>query len=103
MAARTGAREVTAAMARHLDQEIAALAEALVYRLRNRGDGPGQYATDDELFAREYAAVITGRGWRPTEARRAGWQDTPTGNGKPPEDVRRELEALRARLAGTEE
>ena len=89
-------------MADHLDRELTALAEALVWRLRNRGDGPGQYATDDELFAREYTAVITGRGWRPTEARRADWQDMPTGNGKPPEDVQRELEALRARLTGTE-
>ena len=101
MAARTACGpEVTAAMARHLDQERADLAEALVWRLRNRGDGPGQYATDDELFAREYTAVITGRGWRPTEARRADWQDTPTGGGKPPEGL---LDGLRARLTRTGE
>lgn len=101
MAARTvRGPGVTAAMARHLDQEIADLAEALVYRLRNRGDGPGQYATDDELFAREYAAVITGRGWRPTEARRADWQHMAAGGGRPPEGL---LDDLRARLTGTGE
>jgi hypothetical protein len=87
-------------MTEHLDQETAALAEALVYRLRNRGDGEGQYATDDELFAREFTAAALGRGWRPTEARRVGWRDLATGSGEPPEDVRRELDGLRARWSG---
>jgi hypothetical protein len=89
-------------MSEHLDQETAALAEALVYRLRNRGDGEGQYATDDEVFAREFVVAALGRGWRPTEARRVGWRDMATGSGEPPEDVRRELDGLRARLSGKE-
>jgi hypothetical protein len=83
-----------------LDHEITQLTEALVYRLRNRGDDEGQYATDPELFAKEFTAALLGRGWRPTEARRVDWRDMATGSGEPPEDVRRELDGLRARLSG---
>jgi hypothetical protein len=31
-----------------------------------------------------------------------GWRDMATGSGEPPEDVRRELDGLRARLSGKE-
>jgi len=41
---------------------------ALVHRLRNRGDGEGQYATDDEFFAAEFIAALRVRGWRPVLA-----------------------------------
>ena len=51
-----------------LDTETRAAVDALVYRLRNRGDDQGQFATDDELFAAEYVTVMKSRGWRPVLA-----------------------------------
>jgi len=44
------------------DTETRAAVEALVYRLRNRGDA------DDEPFAQEYVAALKARGWRPVLA-----------------------------------
>jgi hypothetical protein len=85
-----------------LDHEIDALAEALLFRLGNRGDAPGQYPADDAVFAQEFMTVLLGRGWRPTEARRVDVKDLPRGDGTPPEDVRQELDELRARLAARE-
>jgi len=46
-----------------LDSETRAAIDALVFRLKNRGDA------DDEPFAAEFIAALRGRGWRPTEAR----------------------------------
>lgn len=48
-----------------LDAETRAAVAALVHRLRNRGDGPGQFAADDELFASEFVTAMTSRGWYP--------------------------------------
>lgn len=41
---------------------------ALVHRLKNRGEGENQYATDPDVFAAEYIASLRGRGWRPVLA-----------------------------------
>jgi hypothetical protein len=75
------------------DHETAAAVAALVWRLRNRNHA------DDEPFAQEVITMLLGRGWRPTQARRADWRDLPKGDGMPPEDIRQELDELRARLA----
>jgi len=45
------------------DAETRAAIDALVHRLRNKGDA------DDEPFAAEFIAALRGRGWRPTMAR----------------------------------
>lgn len=45
-----------------IDRETRLAVEALVYRLRNRGDA------DDEPFAAEFIAALKARGWRPTAA-----------------------------------
>jgi hypothetical protein len=52
------------------DNETRAAIDALVYRLRNRGDA------DDEPFAQEYLAALKARGWRPVLAvpPGAGWR-----------------------------
>jgi hypothetical protein len=72
--------------AREPGNETAAAVEALVYRLRNRGDGEGQFATDDEFFAAEFIAAIRGRGWRPVLALvpAADWR-TASGNARVPD------------------
>jgi hypothetical protein len=44
------------------DAETRAAVDALVYRLRNRGDA------DDEPFAQEFIAALKARGWRPVLA-----------------------------------
>jgi hypothetical protein len=44
------------------DNETRAAVEALVYRLRNRGDA------DDEPFAQEFITALKARGWRPVLA-----------------------------------
>lgn len=55
-----------------LDAETRAAIDALVFRLKNRGD------SDDEPFAAEFIAALRGRGWRPTEARAApDWRRAP--------------------------
>jgi hypothetical protein len=77
---------------------------ALVHRLKNRGDGPGQYALDDEPFAGEYVTALIGYGWRLVGVLQEGRKD-PTGTGLPEseealtrlEQTRRELEEVRAR------
>ena len=46
-----------------LESETRAAIDALVHRLKNRGDA------DDEPFAAEFIAALKGRGWRPTNAR----------------------------------
>ena len=88
------------------DRESATAADALVYRLRNRGDGDGQFATDDQLFAREYVTAMRGRGWRPTEARTPwDYRNPPHGDGPPAseetaarlEETRRSLDEIIAR------
>lgn len=48
-----------------LDTETRAAVSALVHRLRNRGDGEGQFSDDDELLAAEFVAAMTSRGWYP--------------------------------------
>lgn len=86
-----------------LDHQTATLTEALVYRLRNRGSGPGQYATDDDVFAREFIAAALGHGWRPTEAGRVDWRDLPAGDGLPSgTEARAAVDAVRAQLAARE-
>lgn len=72
---------------------------ALVYRMRNRGDGDNQYAVDDEVFAAEYITGLLGNGWRPVEAL-APWdyRNVPHGAGLPStEESRAEVDALRAK------
>lgn len=93
-------------MTADLDHATSDAVEALVYRLRNRGDDEGQYATDPEVFAREFMAAMRGRGWRPVEAL-APWESRggSAGSGLPEseetstrvEQTRRELDAIRAR------
>lgn len=84
-----------------LDAETRAAVDALVHRLRNRGDA------DDEPFAAEFIAALKGRGWRPTNARPApDWHQRPAGHrGTPPGAIAKliagDLEAARAEL-GTE-
>lgn len=51
-----------------LDRQTQAAIEALVHRLKNRGDDDGQFATDPEVFAQEFMAAMRGRGWRPVDA-----------------------------------
>ena len=48
-----------------LDKETRTAIDALVHRLRNRGEEDGQFAVDDELFASEYVTVMKARGWYP--------------------------------------
>ena len=81
------------------DREAALTADALVYRLRNRGDGDGQFATDDEVFAQEWVAAMLGRGWRPVEVL-APWdrRNQPAGDGSVSEEARRELDEARRAL-----
>lgn len=68
-----------------LDVETRAAVSALVYRLRNRGDEQGQFATDDELFASEYLTVMKSRGWRPVLAlpAEADWRKASGGSRTP--------------------
>lgn len=63
------------------DREKRAAVDALVHRLRNRGDA------DDEPFAAEFIAALWGRGWRPVEALRpaADWRMKPQRTEPPPE------------------
>lgn len=85
------------------DNETASAVEALVWRLRNRDPG-----TDDEVFAREFMTALRGRGWRPTEARKAqDWQAPQQGApALPGDDYRAALDEVRekarrdARLLG---
>ena len=76
-----------------LDRETQAVIDALVYRLRNRGD------TDDEPLAMEFVQALLGRGWRPTEARRMPAFPRSHGGGGPSDATRAELEAARQRMA----
>ena len=87
------------------DRHAAKLAEALVYRLRNRGDGPGQFPLDDELFTQEFMTVLIGFGWRHVEVLTVhDWRDGAAGDGLPVSDqARQEVEALRAQLAARSE
>jgi hypothetical protein len=86
------------------ERETQAAVAALKHRLQNRGDSDGQFATDDEMFAREYVTALVGFGWRPVEALRDARKDPP-GTGLPEseealtrlEQTRRELEEVRAR------
>ena len=78
-----------------LDRETTAAIDALGYRLKNRGDGDGQYATDDQMFAQEYVLAMRLRGWRPTEAV-APWEVHNAPNGTAGERARQAVEALRA-------
>ena len=78
-----------------LDREIAAITEALTFRLRNRD----QYPDDPELFAKEFTQALLGRGWRPTEAGRHDWHDLPKGVGTPhSEESKQAVAELRERL-----
>jgi hypothetical protein len=97
-------------MSPDLDRESAHAVDALVFRLRNRGDGDRQFAIDDELFAREYVTAMRGRGWRPTEARTPwDYRALPHAGGHPEseealalvEQARRDLEEARARQHAT--
>lgn len=79
-----------------LDTETRAAIDALVFRLRNRGDA------DDEPFAQEFIAALKARGWRPVlvPPPEADWRRAP-GNSRVPRgsldpDVKA---ALVARLA----
>jgi hypothetical protein len=88
-------------MSPDLDRESTAAVDALVYRLRNRGDGEGQFATDDEPFAQEYVIALRARGWRPTEAR-APWdyRQMPHGDGLPTSrEAQQQVEETRRALA----
>ena len=77
------------------EHETQAAVAALVHRLRNRGDGIGQSATDDDLFAREFITALIGFGWRPFEAVR-GTRSQPAGEGGPmSEETRQGLEEAR--------
>lgn len=77
------------------ERETQAAVAALVHRLQNRGDGIGQSATDDELFAREYVTALLGYGWRPVEALRET-RSQPAGEGQPvSEETRQRLEEAR--------
>ena len=78
-----------------LDRETTAAIDALDYRLQNRGDDDGQYATDNQMFAQEYVLAMRLRGWRPTEAR-APWEVRSAPNGTAGEKARQAVEALRA-------
>ena len=88
-----------------LDREIAAAVDALTHRLANRDP-----ETDDEPFAMEFVQAMIGRGWRPTEARRAKpWSKTEDGDSPQPQadkpggveyfEFRRKLDAIAARAA----
>jgi hypothetical protein len=93
-----------------LDRETQATIDALAYRLNNRGDGDGQYATDNQLFAQEFVLAWRLRGWRPGEAR-APWdyRNAHHGDGAPEseetvarlERTRRELAEIQARQHAT--
>ena len=75
--------------------ETQAAVAALVHRLRNRGDGEGQYPVDDALFALGYITALIGFGWRPFEAVR-GTRSQPAGEGGPmSEETRQGLEEAR--------
>ena len=78
-----------------LDKHTADAVEALVFRLRNRGDGEGQFATDPEVFAQEFMTAMRGRGWRPVDALSGAPQAAPRAD--PPEEFREALAALKAR------
>lgn len=72
-----------------LDRETREAVDALVRRLRDKGDA------DDEPFAAEYVAFLRGCGWRPVLAvpASADWRRRPagsTGAGLDP-DVKAEL------------
>jgi hypothetical protein len=58
--------------------ETKAAIDALVYRLRNRGDA------DDEPFAQEFVAALKARGWRPTPAGQSPGWDRQFGGGSEP-------------------
>jgi len=62
-----------------LDRETRDAVDALVQRLRNKGDA------DDEPFAMEYLAFLKGVGWRPVLAvpASADWRRRGTGGGTP--------------------
>jgi hypothetical protein len=62
-----------------LDRETRDAVDALVQRLRNKGDA------DDEPFAMEYLAFLKGLGWRPVLAvpASADWRRRGTGGGTP--------------------
>lgn len=76
------------------DRETQAAINALVYRLRNRGDA------DDEPFAAEFITALRQRGWRPTEAKPLPAWKRPAGNSTAPNDEwRRRRAELEAHLA----
>jgi hypothetical protein len=77
------------------ERETAAAVAALRHRLQNRGDGEGQFATDDEMFALEYVTALVGFGWRPVEALREP-RSQPVGEGQAvSEETRHMLEEAR--------
>jgi hypothetical protein len=74
------------------DREKRAAIDALVHRLRSRGDA------DDEPFAAEFITALWGRGWRPVLTR-PDWRARP--HGRPPTDEFRDaLKALHTRADG---
>jgi len=77
--------------------ESSAAAAAVAYRLRTRDPG-----ADDDTLAAEIIAILTGRGWRPTEARPApDWKTPRPGPGR--DTYRDGLAAVRAELGGGDE
>jgi hypothetical protein len=76
-------------MTEDLDTERAI--QALVYRLRDRGDA------DIEVVAREFMLELRAHGWRLTEARAPlDFRKLPTGDGLPvSEETQRDVEEAR--------
>lgn len=68
------------------DREKRFAVDALVYRLRNRGEA------DDEPLAAEFIAALWGRGWRPIDA--LGPAARRTGPATGPNEAYREARAL---------
>jgi hypothetical protein len=70
------------------DRETKAAVDALVHRLRNRGD------SDDEWFAQEFIAALKLRGWRMTPATPSPAWDRKFGGGANPGDEYRAARAV---------
>lgn len=68
------------------DREKRFAVDALVFRLRNRGDA------DDEPLAAEFIAALWGRGWRPVEVLSPAVRRTGPATG--PNEAYREARAL---------
>jgi hypothetical protein len=77
------------------ERETQAAVAALVHRLQNRGDGEGQFATDDKPFALEYVTALIGFGWRPFEAVRDTRSQPAGEKGPVSEETRHMLEEAR--------